>query len=63
MDIATIRFVEAELFTVAPLPLTSESFPAGFKVQIYGTEGRKTKFMNITAEQLRKIELVLLGAE
>jgi hypothetical protein len=52
--------VDQQLFKVAPLPLTSEHFPYGFDMQIRA-EGRKTNWLRITPEQLKKIEDVLRG--
>jgi len=60
MDIATINYLEQQFFQVAPLPLNEDHFPRGFDLQIRG-EGRKTNYLKITPEQLRKIEQVLLG--
>ena len=55
-----IRFIENELFRVAPLPLNEENFPYGFNMQITG-DGRATKWLKVTPVQLRKIEDVMLG--
>ena len=61
MTLAEINYIEQQLFQVAPVPLTDEHFPYGFDIQIK-SEGRKTNFLRITPEQMKKIEEVLLGA-
>jgi len=60
MTLAEINYIEQQLFQVAPLTLTEEHFPYGFDIQIK-SEGRKTNFLRITPEQMKKIEDVLLG--
>ncbi len=60
MNIADSNYIEQQLFQVAPLPLTDESFPYGFDIQIR-TPGRATNWLKITPEQLKKIEAVLRG--
>ena len=60
MTLAEINYIEQQMFQVAPLPLTDEHFPHGFDIQIL-TLGRKTNFLRISAEQMKKIERVLLG--
>lgn len=62
MTLAEINYLEQQLFQVAPLPLTEENFPYGFDIQIQ-TLGKKTNFLRINAEQMKKIETILLGAE
>jgi hypothetical protein len=56
------NYIDAQLFTVAPLPLEEANYPYGFDVQI-SQQGRKTNHLRITAEQMRKIENVLRGIE
>jgi hypothetical protein len=60
MTLAEINYIEQQLFQVAPLTLTEEHFPYGFDIQIK-SEGRKTNFLRITPDQMKKIESVLLG--
>lgn len=55
-------YIDAQLFTVAPLPLENDNYPYGFDIQIR-SPGRKTNFLKINAEQMRKIENVLRGIE
>ena len=55
-----IRYIEAQMETVAPLPIL-EGGNGQFKLQITSEQG-KTNWMNITDDQFRKIELVLFGA-
>lgn len=59
MTLAEINYIEQQLFQVASLPLTEEHFPYGFDIQIR-SEGRKTNYLRITPEQMKKIEDVLL---
>ena len=60
MTFAEIKYVEDQLFQVAPIPLTEKNYPFGFDVQIR-TECGKTNFLRITPDQMKKIESVLLG--
>ena len=60
MTLAEINYIEQQVFQVAPLTLTEEHFPYGFDIQIK-SEGRKTNFLRITPDQMKKIESVLLG--
>jgi hypothetical protein len=62
MTLAEQNYIEQQLFQLAPLPLTEENFPYGFDLQIQ-TLGRKTNFLRINAEQMKKIEMILRGAE
>jgi len=61
MTLSEIRYVEDQLFQVAPVPLTEENYPFGFDIQIR-TECNKTNFLRITPDQMKKIETILLGA-
>ena len=58
MNIAETNYIEQQLFQLAPLPITEENFPYGFDIQIQ-TLGRKTNYLRITAEQMRRIENIL----
>ena len=60
MTLAEINYIEQQLFQVASLPLTEENFPYGFDIQIR-SEGKKTNYLRITPEQMKKIEDILLG--
>lgn len=62
MTLAEQNYIEQQLFQVAPVPLTEENFPYGFDIQIL-TLGRKTNFLRINADQMKKIEMILRGAE
>jgi hypothetical protein len=62
MTLVEQNYIEQQLFQLAPLPLTEENFPYGFDLQIL-TLGRKTNFLRINAEQMKKIEMILRGAE
>jgi hypothetical protein len=59
MTLAEINYIEQQLFQVASVPLTEENFPYGFDIQIL-TLGKKTNYLRITPEQMKKIEDVLL---
>ena len=62
MTLAEQNYIEQQLFQLAPVPLTEENFPYGFDLQIR-TLGRKTNFLRINTEQMKKIETILRGAE
>ena len=57
---ATYSYVMKELTHVCPLPVHTQDF---FRIQIRSNDGKATKWLNITPEQFKKIELVLLGIE
>ena len=60
------RYIEQQLFQVAPLPLTEENFPYGFDIKICSTSmgsDRATNYLRITHEQMKKIEAVLRGID
>lgn len=54
-----LRYIEQEMYAVAPLPVM-EGDNGQFKIQITSDRG-KTKWLNITDEQFKKIENILLG--
>jgi len=56
----TFSYVMKELTHVCPTPASSHEF---FRLQIRSDNGRATKWLNITPEQFKQIELVLLGIE
>lgn len=56
-----ITYIEAEMFSVAPLPL-AEGENGQFKMQIRSDLG-STKWLNITNDQFKAIEAILLGCE
>lgn len=60
MKTQPLNFIMQELINVCPFPPENEKY---FKIQIHSFSGRKTKFINITPEQFRKIEKVLEGIE
>ena len=62
MTLVEQNYIEQQLFQLAPVPLTEENFPYGFDLQIQ-TLGRKTNFLRINAEQMKKIEMILRGDE
>lgn len=53
-----INFINQELIAVSPFPPESEPH---FIIQIKSFSGRKTKHLNITPEQFRAIEKILVG--
>ena len=61
MNIAESNYIEQQLFQVAPLPIDEQHFPYGFDLQIR-SPGRKTNWLRVTPEQMKKIEDVLRGA-
>ena len=66
MTLAETNYIEQQLFQVAPLPLEEKNYPYGFDLQIssYGIDcERKTNWIRITPEQMKKIEDVLRGME
>ena len=52
------KYIEQQMFQVAPLPLTDKHFPHGFDIQIR-SEGRKTNWIRITPAMFQRIENVL----
>jgi hypothetical protein len=56
------QFIEKQLFKVASLPLTEENYPDGFDIMIREWD-KSTKWLAITAEQMKKIEAVLRGID
>ena len=58
IDDATINYRSAELLSVCPFPVQDSKF---FMIQIRSEDGRKTKYMNISAEEFKKIERILTG--
>ena len=60
MEASTYSYVMKELTHVCPLPANAQEF---FRIQIRSNDGKATKWLNITPEQFKKIELVLLGIE
>jgi hypothetical protein len=63
MDITTQNYLEAQFFQIAPLPVTEDNFPHGFDIQICNPDGRKTNYLRITAEQMKRIEYVIREIE
>jgi hypothetical protein len=58
MDQVTLNYISNELVRVCRFPVTDRKF---FKIQIKSDDGHSTKWINITPEQFRKLEKVLLG--
>lgn len=54
------HYIEQELISVCPFPPDSEPH---FIIQIRSFSGRKTKHLNITPDQFKKIERVLVGLD
>jgi len=59
-DETTFNYRMSELINVCPFPVRDSEF---FIVQIKSDNGRKTKNLNITPDEFRKIEKILLGVE
>lgn len=53
----TNKYIEGELLACCPVPADKFDF---FRVQIKSCEGHSTKWLNITPEQFKAIEQVLL---
>ena len=53
------KFIAGEIYHVAPLPLQESNYPYGFTMKIRSTHG-ETKNIQLTPEQVKKIELILL---
>jgi hypothetical protein len=60
-SLASTKYIEAQMYRPAPMPLTEESYPFGFDIKISSSKG-ETNWLRITPEQFKKIEHVLLGA-
>jgi hypothetical protein len=60
MDNQKLSFITQELINVCPFPAHSEPF---FTIKIQSFSGRKTKHINITPEQFKAIENVLMEIE
>lgn len=54
----TNKYIQGELLACCPFPADGFDF---FRVQIKSSEGHSTKWLNITPEQFKAIEQVLLG--
>ena len=59
MDKTTSKYREAELMAVAPLEVLKGS-NGQFTIQILSERG-KTKYLNITPQEFKYIEKILLG--
>lgn len=60
MNTSSHHFIMQELINVSPFPPENEPY---FIIQIKSFSGRKTKYINITPEQFKKIERILEGIE
>lgn len=58
IDDITLKYRSAELLSVCPFPVQDSKF---FTIQIRSEDGRKTKYINISADEFRKIERILTG--
>jgi len=56
----TYEFIMQQLINVSPFPPENEKH---FKIQIHSFSGKKTKFINITPKQFKKIERILEGLD
>ena len=59
-DKQTFSYRMAELVNVCPFPVQDSEF---FILQIRSQDGRKTKHINISPEEFKQIEKILLGVE
>ncbi len=60
MEASTFSYVMNELVRVCPLPVSTQEF---FRIQIRSNDGHSTKWLNITPDQFKKIEQILLGLD
>jgi hypothetical protein len=60
MDELTFNYRMAEFLQVCPLPVKDADF---FIIQIKSQDGRKTKNLNVTPDEFRQIEKILLGVQ
>jgi len=60
IDKTTFSYRMAELVNVCPFPVKDQEF---FIIQIRSQDGRKTKHLNITPDEFKKLEKILLGVE
>jgi hypothetical protein len=61
-DNQTIDYRSAEMLSAFPFPLDDpKRYQFGLSIQMRSEYG-KTKYLNLTAEEVKKIELILLGA-
>lgn len=58
LDEITLKYRSAEFLAVCPFPIKDADF---FIIQIRSQDGRKTKHLNITPDEFRKIEKILFG--
>lgn len=59
-DKQTFSYRMAELVNVCPFPVKDSEF---FILQIRSEDGRKTKHLNISPDEFKQIEKILLGVE
>lgn len=55
------KFVQGEIYAIAPLPLQNSNYPHGFKIKLSSEHGA-TRHMNLSVEQLKQIEKILVDA-
>ena len=60
LDEITLKYRSAEFLAVCPFPVKDADF---FIIQIKSQDGRKTKNLNITPDEFRKIEKILFGVQ
>lgn len=53
-------YIEQQMLTVCPTPVDNRQF---FRIQIRSDTGQKTNWLNITPDQFRKIERMLIDDE
>lgn len=59
-DKQTFSYRMAELIQVCPFPVKDQEF---FTIQIRSQDGRKTKHLNITPDEFKQLEKILIGVE
>lgn len=60
MDTTTKQYREQQMMQVCPTPINNHEF---FRIQLQSDKGGKTKYMNITPDEFRAIEQILIGGK
>ena len=60
MEVSKFSYIMNELTRVCPLPIAHYEF---FRIQLRSNDGHSTKWLNISPEQFKKIENILLNIE
>ena len=59
------KYIEQQLYQVAPLPITEENYPDGFDIKICttvnGNGTKATNYLRITPEQMQDLVILLFA--